>query len=77
MLVKEYQEGKLDNLLAKEYRIKSSTVIKRWVKSSEKFGKKGLLRKKGKEKPLKKSIEEGRLLDRLHLVDKLVKVIYT
>ncbi|WP_332699516.1 helix-turn-helix domain-containing protein, partial [Halalkalibacter lacteus] len=50
MLVKEYQEGKLGyNLLAKEYGIKSSTVIKRWVKLYEKFGKKGLQRKKGKE----------------------------
>ncbi|WP_209125863.1 helix-turn-helix domain-containing protein [Alkalihalobacillus sp. BA299] len=50
MLVKEYQAGKLGyDLLAKKYGIKSSTVIKRWVKLYEQFGKNGLLRKRGKE----------------------------
>ena len=50
MLVKEYQEGKLGySLLAKKYDLNSSTQIKRWVKVYEKFGEKGLLRKKNKE----------------------------
>jgi transposase len=50
MLVIEYQEGALGyNLLAKKYGMKSSTSIKEWVKIYEKFGAKGLLRKKNKE----------------------------
>ena len=50
MLVKEYQEGKLEYiLLAKKYVMKDSTPIKRWVKVYEKFGEEGLKRKKHKE----------------------------
>jgi transposase len=47
MLVREYQEGKLGyNLLAKKHGIKSSTLIKKWVKMFEKLGIDGLMRKR-------------------------------
>lgn len=50
MLVSEYQEGKLGyKLLAKKHGMKDSTPIRRWVKVYEKFGAKGLVRKKHKE----------------------------
>lgn len=50
MLVKEYQEGKLGyNLLANKHGMKDSTPILRWVKAYEKFGEKGLRRKKNRE----------------------------
>jgi transposase len=46
-LVREYQEGTLGyNLLAKKYDMKDSTPIKRWVKVYEKYGAKGLMKKK-------------------------------
>jgi transposase len=50
MLVKEYLEGKLGyRLLAQKYGMKDFTRILRWVKVYEKFGEKGLMRKKNKE----------------------------
>jgi transposase len=50
MLVKEYLEGKLGyRLLAQKYDMKDFTRILRWVKVYEKFGEKGLMRKKNKE----------------------------
>jgi transposase len=50
MLGKEYLEGKLGyRLLAQKYDMKDFTRIMRWVKVYEKFGEKGLMRKKNKE----------------------------
>jgi transposase len=47
MLVREYQEGKMGyDLLAKKHGIKSSTLIKKWVKVFEKLGIEGLMRKR-------------------------------
>ncbi|RFU63702.1 helix-turn-helix domain-containing protein [Peribacillus glennii] len=49
LLVKEYQEGKLSyNQLAKKYGMKDSAPILRWVEIYEKFGEKGLRRKKNR-----------------------------
>jgi transposase len=50
MIVREYQEGKLGyKLLAKKHNMKDFSPISRWVKVYEKFGEKGLMRKKNKE----------------------------
>jgi transposase len=49
-LVKEYQEGKLSyEQLAKKHGMKDSTPILRWVKTFEKFGAEGIMRKSHKE----------------------------
>ncbi|PFN74853.1 hypothetical protein COJ85_33470 [Bacillus sp. AFS076308] len=47
--LKEYQEGKLGyKQLAKKHGMRDSTPILRWVKTYEKFGEKGLRRKKNR-----------------------------
>ncbi|MBY0224150.1 helix-turn-helix domain-containing protein, partial [Sporosarcina aquimarina] len=50
MIILEYLDGKSGyKTLARKYGVKADTQIRNWVKSYEKYGVKGVFRKKSKE----------------------------